>query len=87
MSDLSHDARKSFSANESYHFFSYIKDFKASCSDLCFSVPNFVRLTSVFEELFIRETRRDKKVGTDDKTEKENLFHRFFIELLFEHVT
>ena len=28
LSDLSHDARKSFSANESYHFFSYIKDLK-----------------------------------------------------------
>ena len=26
--DLSHDARKSFSANESHHFFSYIKDLK-----------------------------------------------------------
>ena len=26
--DLSHDARKSFSANESYHFFSKIKDLK-----------------------------------------------------------
>ena len=23
----------------------------------------------------------------DDKTEKENLFHHFFIELLLEHVT
>ena len=23
----------------------------------------------------------------NDKTEKENLFHHFFIELLFEHVT
>ena len=43
-------------------------------------------LTSVFE-LLILETRRDKKAGTDDKTEKENLFHRFFIELLLEHVT
>ena len=28
LSDLSHDARKSFSANETYHFFSYIKDLK-----------------------------------------------------------
>ena len=26
-------------------------------------------------------------MGTDDKTEKENLFHCFFIELLLEHVT
>ena len=25
-SDLSHDVRKSFSANESYHFFFFIKD-------------------------------------------------------------
>ena len=32
-------------------------------------------------------TRRDKKVGVNDKTEKENLFHHFFIELLLEHVT
>ena len=31
--------------------------------------------------------RRDKKAGTDDTTEKENLFHRFIIKLLFEHVT
>ena len=46
-----------------------------------------VRLASVFEESFILETRRDKKVGTDDKTEKQNLFHRFFIELILEHVT
>ena len=30
---------------------------------------------------------RDKKEGIDDKTEKENLFHHFFIELLLEHVT
>ena len=28
LSDLSHDARKSFSANLSYHLFSYIKDIK-----------------------------------------------------------
>ena len=28
LSDISHDARKSFSANESYHFFCYIKDLK-----------------------------------------------------------
>ena len=35
--------------------------------------------------MFIWETRRDKKAGTDDKTE-ENHFHRFFIELLLEHV-
>ena len=28
LSDLSHDVRKSFSANESYHFFFYIKDLK-----------------------------------------------------------
>ena len=28
LSDLSHDARKSFSANETYHFLSYIKDLK-----------------------------------------------------------
>ena len=27
-SDLSHDVRKSFSANESYHFFFFIKDLK-----------------------------------------------------------
>ena len=33
--------------------------------------------------------RRDgtKEAGTDDKTEKENLFHSFFIEPLLEHVT
>ena len=33
--------------------------------------------------------RRDgtKKVGVDDKAEKENLFYHFFIELLLEHVT
>ena len=70
--------------NESYHFFSYIKDLK---SDVCFSAPNFVRLTSVFEELFIWEARWDKKAGVDDKTGKENLSHHFFIELLLEHVT
>ena len=28
LSDLSHDARKSFSANESYHFLSFVKDLK-----------------------------------------------------------
>ena len=28
-----------------------------------------------------------QKAGVDDKTEKEYLFHRFFIELLLEHVT
>ena len=28
LSDLSHDTRKSFPANESCHFFSYIKDLK-----------------------------------------------------------
>ena len=28
LSHLSHDARKSFSANETYHFFCYIKDLK-----------------------------------------------------------
>ena len=44
-------------------------------------------MKSVFEELFIWETGRDKKARTDDKTEKGNLFHRFFIELLLEHVT
>ena len=33
------------------------------------------------------KTRREKKPGVDDKTEKENLFHHFFIELLLEHVT
>ena len=26
-------------------------------------------------------------MGVDDKTEKENHFHHFFIELLLEHVT
>ena len=67
-------------------FLSYWR-FKASCSDVWFSVPNFVRLTSVFEDLFIWETRRGKKARADDKTEKENLFHRFFIEVLLEHVT
>ena len=61
--------------------------FKASCSDVRFSGPSFVSLTSVFEALFIWETRRDKKGGVDDKTENENLFHHFFIELLLEHVT
>ena len=39
------------------------------------------------EELFIWETRRDKKGGVDDKTEKGNLFHHFFIELFLEHNT
>ena len=43
---LSHDVRKSFSANEFYHFFFYIKD-------VYFPVANFVRLTSVFEELLV----------------------------------
>ena len=28
-----------------------------------------------------------RKAGTDDKTEKGNLFHRFMIELLLKHVT
>ena len=28
LSDLSHNARKSFSGNESFHFFSYIEDLK-----------------------------------------------------------
>ena len=28
-----------------------------------------------------------QKAGVDDKTEKKNLFHHFFIELLLEHVT
>ena len=37
--------------------------------------------------LFIWETRRDKKAEVGDKTEKENLFHHFFMELLLEHVT
>ena len=37
--------------------------------------------------MFIRATRRDKKAGVDDKTEKEKLFHHSFIELLLEHVT
>ena len=45
--------------------------FKASCSDVCFSVANFVRLTSIFEELFIWETGWDEKAGVDDKTEKK----------------
>ena len=35
--------------------------FKASCSDVCFSVANFVRLTSIFEELFISEMGRNKR--------------------------
>ena len=33
------------------------------------------------------ETRNDKKAGTGDKTEKENLFHHFFLVLLLEDVT
>ena len=61
--------------------------FKASCSVVCFSVPNFVRLANVFEELVIWETRREKKAGVDDNREKENLFYHFFIKLLLEHVT
>ena len=44
-------------------------------------------LYQIFEELFIWETRRGKKAGVDDKTEKENFFHHLFIELLLEHVT
>ena len=48
--------------------------FKASCSDVCFSVANFVKLTSIFGELFIWETGRDKKAGVDDKTEKKTTF-------------
>ena len=32
-------------------------------------------------------TEHLRTTGTDDKTEKENLFHRFFIEMLLEHVT
>ena len=42
--------------------------FKASCSDKCSSVANFVKLTSIFE------TGRDKKAGVDDKTEKKTTF-------------
>ena len=33
------------------------------------------------------ETRREKNGEVDDKTEKENLFHHFFMKLLLEHVT
>ena len=31
----------------------------------------FVKLTNVFEELFISETGRDKNAGGDDKREKK----------------
>ena len=33
------------------------------------------------------DARKSKKGGVDEKTEKENLFHHFFIELFLEHVT
>ena len=42
-------------------------------------------MTSIFEELFLSKTGREKKAGVDDKTE-ENHFY-FFVELLLEHVT
>ena len=73
LSNRSRDERKSFSANESYHFFFYIKDLKLS-SDVCFLVANFVRLTNIFGELLIWKTGRDKKAGVDDKTEKKSTF-------------
>ena len=47
LSDLSKDVRKSFSANESYQFFSYIKDLKPFavthlfCSKFCKVVKCF----------------------------------------------
>ena len=37
-------------------------------------IVNLVKLTSVFEELFLRETGRDKKAGVDDKRKKETIF-------------
>ena len=39
-------------------------------------------------EWMIKQRRKTsfKKAGVDDKTEKENLFHHFFVELLLEHV-
>ena len=46
LSDLYHNVRKSLSANESFYLFFYIRD---CCRDVCCSVANFVRLTSVFE--------------------------------------
>ena len=61
MPDLSHDVRKPFSANETFNAELLIKLFKLLL--LCYPVASFVRLTSGFEELFIRETERVKKPG------------------------
>ena len=47
---------------------------KASCSDVCFSLANFVSLKSILGELFTWETGQDKKAGVDDKTEKKTTF-------------
>ena len=85
MSDLSHDVRKPFSANETFNAELLIKLFKLLL--LCYPVASFVRLTSGFEELFIRETERVKKPGGrggGDKREKKNHFH-FFIKLILDY--
>ena len=60
MSDLSHDVRKPFSANETFNAELLMKLFKLLL--LCYPVASVVRLTSGFE-LFIRETGRVKKPG------------------------
>ena len=48
-----------YSANESYHFFLYIKHLKPVAVTYAFL---YQILTSAFEELFIWETGRDKKL-------------------------
>ena len=48
---------------------------KASCSDVCFSLANFVSLKSILVELFTSTGRdRTKKAGVDDKKEKKTTF-------------
>ena len=54
----------------------------SSCGILTLMPPDILLRSCLYER-----TRRDKKARTDDKTEKENLFHCFFIELLLGHVT
>ena len=74
LSDLFHYARKSFSANESHPFFSYVKDLKPVAVTYAFLHQIFLRLTSVFEELFIWEMRRDKKRERMIKQRRKTFF-------------
>ena len=62
MSDLSHDARKSFSANESYRFFSYIKNLKPVAVTYAF-LNQVLQIDKYFRGVVYMRDETGQKIG------------------------